>query len=498
MWKPPPGHRVRHPPLPLATPSAEEAARSQVFSPLRLRSGLELPDRTWVPAMVPWRATEEGVGTGDVVDWYRRFAEGEPAAIVIEATGIRDVPSGPLLRIGDDRFLPGLERLVRAVRAASGGRTRLLVQLIDFLRVRRRPVPARFFATFLHLGDAHRERLAALGPAHGETARGTDAEVRAALAALAESDWPRVLDERELESLVYGEREHVEDVHLPHVRDLPHTLPPLFAAAARRARDAGFDGVEIHAAHAYTLASFLSARNERSDGFGGSVEHRARVPLAVVDAVRAEVGASFTVGARILCDEAIAGGSGVEDACSFGVLLARAGLDVLSLSTGGKFEDARPPKVGEAAYPYTGKSGFECMPTALGDARGPHARNVAKQAAVRAAIRAAGLDTPTVAAGGLCDHAQMEGILQRGEADLVGAARQTLADPDWFLKIRRGRAEEIRRCIYSNYCEALDQRHRKVTCQLWDRVDITPDTRTTDGGRRRLVAPPWTPEGERR
>jgi hypothetical protein len=86
------------------------------------------------------------------------------------------------------------------------------------------------------------------------------------------------------------------------------------------------------------------------------------------------------------------------------------------------------------------------------------------------------------------------GILLRGVADLVAAARQTLADPDWFLKIRSGRAEEIRRCVYSNYCEALDQRHRKVTCQLWDRLDTTaPGTPTTDGGRRRLVAPPWPP-----
>ena len=166
---------------------------------------------------------------------------------------------------------------------------------------------------------------------------------------------------------------------------------------------------------------------------------------------------------------------------------------MLSLSTGGKFEDAARPKVGEAAYPYTGRSGFECMPTTIGDARGPYARNLAKQAAVRAALRDAGLATPTVAAGGLCDFAQIEGILARGEADLVGAARQTLADPDWFLKIRRGRADAIRRCIYTNYCEALDQRHRAVTCQLWDREDVaSAGGLTADGGRRRLIAPPWS------
>ena len=95
--------------------------------------------------MVPWRATEEGYVTEDVIDWYERFARGMPGAIVVEATGIRDVPSGPLLRIGHDRFLPGLTRLVETVRRVSEGRTRLLIQLIDFLTIRRRPEPKKFF-----------------------------------------------------------------------------------------------------------------------------------------------------------------------------------------------------------------------------------------------------------------------------------------------------------------------------------------------------------------
>ena len=58
-----------------------------------------------VPAMVPWRATEEGLVTQEVLDWYGRFADGRPGVLVVEATGIRDVPSGPLLRIGHDRWM---------------------------------------------------------------------------------------------------------------------------------------------------------------------------------------------------------------------------------------------------------------------------------------------------------------------------------------------------------------------------------------------------------
>jgi 2,4-dienoyl-CoA reductase-like NADH-dependent reductase (Old Yellow Enzyme family) len=488
MWKP--AERVRHPPPPLGAPTAEEAARSRLFSPLVLASGLSLRERTWVPAMVPWRATADGFVTRDVLDWYARFADGEPGVIVIEATGIRDVPSGPLLRIGHDRFIPGLTELVETVRAHSGGKTRLFVQIIDFLRIKRRPPRERYLGEFLAITGEHRARLAKLlGDASWEGA--SDGDVRERLLALGEEELDAVLTAREIEALRWGFRERVTDVEQSHVRELPRVLPGLFADAAARAKEAGFDGVELHFAHAYTMASFLSALNTRSDGYGGPREHRVRLPLEVYAAARARVGANYTLGCRFLCDEAIAGGSGVEDAAVFGVEFARAGMDFLSMSTGGKFEDSKQPKVGEAAYPYTGPSGHECMPTAISDARGPFGRQVEKQARIRAAVREAGFATPTVAAGGIGTFALAEGILARGEADLVAAARQSLADPDWFRKLREGRGEQIRRCTYSNYCEALDQRHKQVTCQLWDRegLDEPGLTRSSDG-KRRLTPPP--------
>lgn len=480
MWTPP--QRQRHALPVLRSPTAEEAARSQLFSPLTLRSGLSLRDRTWIPAMVPWRATEDGFVTDEVLEWYGRFADGAPAVIVIEATAVRDVPSGPLLRVGHERFVPGLARLVETVARRSGGRTRLFVQLIDFLRIRRRPEPQRFFERFLQVTDEHRARLGL----------DDDAAVRARLSTMGDEQLAAVLSARELEALRFGERERVTDLHEPHIRELPRVLPDLFADAAARAKEAGFDGVELHYAHAYTMASFLSRRNERDDGYGGPREHRVRLPLEVYRAVRARVGESFTVGCRMLCDEIIDGGNRVDDAAWFAVELARAGMDFVSLSTGGKFEDAKQPKVGDAAYPYTGPSGYECMPTVISDERGPFARNVHKQAQVRAAVRAAGLDTPIVVAGGIHAFDQAEGILAQGEGDLIAAARQSLADPDWFEKLRRGRGDEIRRCLYTNYCEALDQRHRAVTCQRWDRESLDePGLLTTDKGRRRLTAPRW-------
>ena len=405
MWQPP--ERIKHELPPTAWPTAEEAAQALMFQPIELGPRTACA-RTWIPAMVPWRATEDGFVTPDVIAWYRRFAEGRPGVLVVEATAIRDVPSGPLLRIGHDRFVEGLAQLVSAVREASNGQTLVLIQLIDFLSIRRRPARDKYFSRFLTITERHREALRLLSP-DPATALVTDDDVRAHLTALPDTDLPYVLTARELEDLERGYRERVTDTHLPHIKELPQVLPGLFADAAARAEAAGFDGVELHFAHAYTMASFLSALNTRDDGYGGKRPHRARLPLEVIAAVKERT-----------------------------------------------------------------------------------ARNVSLSGTIRAAVRAAGLTTPIVGAGGLCEFAQAEAVLARGEADLVASARQSLADPDWFQKIRLGRGDEIRRCEFTNYCEALDQQHKQVTCKLWDREELdAPDVTLASDGKRRLIAPKW-------
>ncbi len=484
--------RVKHE-LPAPNwPTAGEAARSLLFSPIAL-GPVTATSRTWVPAMVPWRATEDGFVTDDVLGWYARFADGRPGVRVVEATCIRDVPSGPLLRVGHDRFVPGLRRLVETVRRHSGGETRLFLQVLDFLNIRRRPEKAKFFARFLTVTERHRDRVQARAGAATAT---DDRSLRAWLTAQPDETLREILTAREYRDYAWGYREEVNDLHLEHVRALPETLPGLFAGAAARAREAGFDGVELHYAHAYTMASFLSRTNARDDGYGGSPAGRVRLPLEVFRAVRERVGDDWCVGVRFLGDEAIDGGSTIDDAVGYGVAFAEAGFDFLSISKGGKFDDAKQPKVGEAAYPYTGPSGHECMPTVRGDERGPFGRNVPLAAAIRRAVREAGHTTPVVTAGGICEFTQAEAILRRGDADLVAAARQSLADPDWWTKMRLGRGAEIRRCIFTNYCEGLDQKHKQVTCQLWDRDFDAPDGETaprSSDGKRRLLAPPWRP-----
>jgi 2,4-dienoyl-CoA reductase-like NADH-dependent reductase (Old Yellow Enzyme family) len=416
--------------------------------------------------MVTWRGSEDGFVTPAVHDIYLRYARGGAGMIVLEATGIRDVRSGPLLRLSHDRFVPGLRALRAEMREASSD-SLVVPQIIDFLKVSTRK-PTRDFIE----GMVRRGLLpeAALGI--------DDAEFEAHLEA-----W--LPDPRHRRDFLYGYRQGIEDLDPAEIRK----IPGWFAGAARRARDAGFDGVELHFAHAYTMASFLSVTNRRTDEYGGSFENRMRLPREVIAAVREEVGGEFLVGCRYLGSEDILGedgrihGNTLEDAKRIGVELARAGLDFLSISRGGKFDDAKQPPVGEAAYPYTGHSGRACIPRSRKD---PFGVNTPLATGIRAAVRAAGFEVPVVTAGKIHTFGQAESILREERADLVGMARALLADPDLPRKWREGREDEVRACVFCPFCEDEDQHHRVVTCTLWPKDPADH--------RKRVIPDLWRPK----
>ena len=419
-----------------------------------------MPNRIWLPAMVTWRGTEDGFVTDAVREIYLRYARGGVGMIVLEATGIRDVASGPLLRLSHDRYIPGLKALREEMRAVSD--SLVIPQLIDFLKVARRKSTRDFIE-----GMVARRRLpeSTLGLTDGQF----------------ESELARHLpNPRDLRNFLFGYRQTIEDLEPDEIR----RIPGWFADAARRARDAGMDGVELHFAHAYTMASFLSVTNGRKDSYGGSFENRMRLPLEVIEAVRGAVGQQFVVGCRYLGSEDILGDDGVvrgntlADARAIGVALARAGLDFLSISRGGKFEDALQPPIGEAVYPYTGHSGGRCIPRQKHD---PFGVNVPLAAGIRAAVHAAGIRTPVITAGKIVSFDQAEGALRDGSADLVGMARALLADPDLPRKWRTGKGTESRRCVFCPYCEDEDQHHRVVTCTLWPKDPADHRRRITPG-----------------
>jgi 2,4-dienoyl-CoA reductase-like NADH-dependent reductase (Old Yellow Enzyme family) len=255
-----------------------------------------------------------------------------------------------------------------------------------------------------------------------------------------------------------GYRQQVEDLPIEEIREIPE----LFARATEKARTAGFDVVELHFAHAYTMSSFLSRHNQRKDEYGGSLKNRLHLAEEVVEACRKAVGKDFVLGARINGDEFTLGGNTLQQSRSIALRLAELGLDYISVSAGGKFEDA-VAKEGEAMVPYTGYSGHRAMPPHWM----PEKVNVYLAADIRKTLREAGYQIPVVAAGRIPNARVAESVLENNDADLVAIARPTLCDPLWPRKTVEGREEEILRCLYCNACKEADEAFEKVYCVQW-------------------------------
>jgi 2,4-dienoyl-CoA reductase-like NADH-dependent reductase (Old Yellow Enzyme family) len=261
-----------------------------------------------------------------------------------------------------------------------------------------------------------------------------------------------------------GYRQKVEDLTLEEVKEIPQ----LFAQAASRARETQFDAVELHFAHSYTMASFLSRYNTRKDDYGGSQTNRMRLAEEVVEAARKAVGDDFVLGARINGDEFTLGGNTLVQSRRIALRLAELGLDYISVSAGGKFEDAIP-KEGESLDPYTGYSGNRTMPPLWM----PEKVNIYLAADIKKTINDAGYKTPIIAAGRIPTADLAEGVLQKNEADLVAIARPILADPYWPNKYKEGREKDIQKCIYCNKCREAEGAYEEVTCFQWKKKDGT-------------------------
>jgi hypothetical protein len=204
----------------------------------------------------------------------------------------------------------------------------------------------------------------------------------------------------------------------------------------------------------------------------------------VLARVRARVGPDFPLGVRFLAEEAIKDGYALPDSQRIALRMAQLGVDYISLSVGGKFEDAvhRP---GQPLYPYTGYSGDRCMPGDWYPAL-PHAELAAS---IKRYINEKGYAVPVVSVGKISDPQEAEMLLAPGQADLVGMARQLLSDPDWVRKVEEGLEEKIIRCIYCNVCKSLDENFKLVTCFLWPKGLIQAPREDPSG-----TSPHW-PEG---
>lgn len=209
----------------------------------------------------------------------------------------------------------------------------------------------------------------------------------------------------------------------------PHEIREVvdyFARSATNAASAGFDGIEIHAAHGYLIHEFLSpAHNRRTDEYGGSFENRLRFAIEVLESVRAAVGDRVAVGARLVGDEEHRGGPGLgpDECAAIAAALAGAGLvDFVNVSVG-------TSGIGMVRPMYA-----------------PHLLGVRATAIVKRSVPG----VPVFAVHRILTPDEAEGILERDEADAVTLVRALIADPEWVSKASASRATEIRACTGCN------------------------------------------------
>src|SRR5690625_2354414 len=207
--------------------------------------------------------------------------------------------------------------------------------------------------------------------------------------------------------------------------DEVYELITAFRASAARAKQAGFDAVQVHAAHGYLLSSFLSpALNHRTDEFGGSTPNRARIVQLIVEGIKEDLGTTYPVIVRINCDDGLPDGIKAPEAAEIGKILEDAGTDALDVSAG-TYEH---PQLTYTPMMY------------------PQGALMDRIETVRAAV-----NIPVIGVGKIQTPEAAEQFLQAGKIDLVAIGRSLIADPRWAEKAKAGRPENIRPCIACNH-----------------------------------------------
>lgn len=220
-----------------------------------------------------------------------------------------------------------------------------------------------------------------------------------------------------------------------------------FAHAAHRARTAGFDGVQIHSAHGYLLSQFLSPWfNQREDGYGGSLENRARLLLEVYDAVRGSAGADFPVLVKINAEDFVEGGLSAADSVQVCQMLAERGVDAIEMS-GGTFN------TGGLSFARTGDrlsaeaEGYYCE----------HARRYKEE-----------IKVPLILVGGFLRLTTIQEVLQTGLADYVALSRPLICEPHLVKRWADGDHARAA-CVSCNQCFATNLSKGGLFCKLAQR-----------------------------
>ena len=355
-----------------------------LFSPIAL-GGREMRNRIVHTATVTGLGRDRAV-TDRLIAYHAARAEGGAAMIVTELMNVHPTSTGApiLVSLHDEGNLDGLSRWADAVEHHG---CRLIGQL----------------------GHIGRQQLWGLE----SVPRGASAQPEALY-------WnsARPFAEDEIPGIVAG-----------------------YAESAERLKRAGFSGVELHGAHGYLIAQFLSpACNDRTDGYGGSFEGRLRFLRETMAAVRAACGDDFIVGIKLPADERVPGGIDPDEAeCIARAAAAEGVLDYLSFSQGtfGLDFDTHLPDMHYPPHPF--------LPL--------HAR-----------LRAAGGGLPVIGLGRIESANAAETALAEGACDMVGFSRLLISDADWPRKVREGRAGDVRACTFCNYCWGEIHAGKPIRC----------------------------------
>ena len=346
-----------------------------LLTPGRIGS-VEIRNRIVMPPMTTRTADEEGRVTDDTIAYYMARVRGGVGLITCEMASPSKEGRHRRRELGiyDDRFLPGLRRLSDAIH--SGG--------------------AKASIQLGHGGGHTRIDIC------GETPLAPSAIPHAVFEVTNETIVPKAMTLADIRATVEA-----------------------FAAAAARARQAGFDCVEIHAAHGYLISQFLTPfENRRTDDYGGSLENRARFGLEVLHAVKAAAG--IPVIFRISVDDYFPEGLPYAEGKQAALWAAQAGADALHIAAGHyRSLPSAARMIPPMAYPEA---------TFL-----DYAADIKKHVGV-----------PVIAVGRLGDPDKAAEAIASGKADFVALGRGLIADPEWVEKVRRG--EPVRRCLACNTC----------------------------------------------
>ena len=341
----------------------------KLFSPGRIGS-LEIRNRIVMNAMGALLENLDGSVGERLTDYYEERAKGGAGLIVSSHTRVVPHPrrEGFMgIAIWDDRFIPGWKKLAERVHRHG----------------------AKFF---IQLGHDGRQ-----GHSLGKSGQ--------------------------LESVAPS------PVACPYVREIPRELSiddiqeivEQFGLSAARAKEAGIDGISIHAAHGYLIAQFISpSANKRTDRYGGTLENRLRFPREIIQTIRKKVGDDYPVVIRLNGFEPVPDGLTLEDSRVIASLLTREGLDAVDVSAGT----------------------YASMPFVLPPTEMRPGFNVIGAETIKKCV-----DVPVVANGRINEPLLAEQVLKERRADFIGMSRAFLADAEWPNKARAGRLEDIRRCI---------------------------------------------------